>query len=171
VDTSYQVDAPQFGVGNYVMLPGMSYTWRIRTATATVGLGENDPGWSPWNSRRFRTAAPSSTTVTAVGPAAGSTVASRNPTLQWQNSNGRIFYYEVMLSKDSTFNTDPATATASVYFELRHGGVTTPANSYTVPQAAPLEPGITYFWRVRPRVQGDGTPIPWSEVWSFRTGP
>jgi len=52
---------------------------------------------------------------------------------------------------------------------LRHGGVTVPNNSYQIPSAFPLEAGTTYFWRVRPRVQGDGTALPWPALSSFRT--
>ena len=35
-------------------------------------------------------------------------------------------------------------------------------NSYVVPEAYPLEAGEFYYWRVRPRIQGDGDPLPWS---------
>ena len=35
-------------------------------------------------------------------------------------------------------------------------------NSYVVPAAFPLEAGEIYYWRVRPRIQGDGDPLPWS---------
>lgn len=47
--------------------------------------------------------------------------------------------------------------------------MSTPANSYAIPQKYPLEPGITYHWRVRPRIQGDGAELPWSKTWTFRT--
>ncbi|MBI4498911.1 MAG: hypothetical protein HY689_13545 [Chloroflexi bacterium] len=165
----FQVQAPRMGVGNYVLLPGMSYTWRVRTTTASAALGAEDPRWGPWQSRTFRVPLPSSATLAPVAPAEGSAVASLTPTLQWANSDPRIFYYEVQVSKDSTFTTDPARATAMVYWELRHGGVTTPSNSYTIPVAFPLEPGTAYYWRVRPRVQGDGAPVAWSATWSFRS--
>lgn len=91
------------------------------------------------------------------------------PTLQWDVSRSDLFYYEFQLSKDVTFNTDPATATAMIYTSLRHGGVTSPWNSYEVPGSSPLEDKTTYYWRVRPRVQGDGTPASWSALFSFKT--
>jgi hypothetical protein len=68
------------------------------------------------------------------------------------------------VSKDPGFGTE-----AFLYSELRHGGITVPTNSYQIPSAFPLEPGTTYFWRVRPRVQGDGTKLPWPAPSSFRT--
>ena len=48
-----------------------------------------------------------------------------------------------------------------------HGGASTPANSYVVPEAFPLEAGEIYYWRVRPRIQGDGDPLPWSATYVF----
>jgi len=72
-------------------------------------------------------------------------------------------------SKDSTFNTNPATATAVIYSALIHGGVTTPANTYSVPTGFPLEPGTQYYWRGRPRAQGDAVPVDWSASFTFRT--
>jgi hypothetical protein len=31
-----------------------------------------------------------------------------------------------------------------------------------------LQAATTYWWRVRPRIQGDGTPLPWTEPWFIR---
>jgi len=146
----YQVEAPVFGAGGYVMLPGMSYTWRVRTSSVPNGLGENDAGWSHWDSGSFRTPAPSSGTLRPVTQE----VASLLPALAWTDSNSQLFYYEVQLSKDPGFGTN-----AFLYWELRHGGVTSPPNSYTVPRQYPLEQGTDYYWRVRPRVQGGGEPV------------
>ena len=70
------------------------------------------------------------------------------------------------MSGDPSFNTDPATATSFVWHKLVHGVVTNPLNSWKMPE---LQPGVTYYWRVRPRVQGDGTPVDWSATWSFAT--
>ncbi len=50
-----------------------------------------------------------------------------------------------------------------------HGGETSPRNSWTVPDSAKLDPNKNYYWRVRPRVQGDGTEVAWSPAWSFKT--
>src|SRR5207244_2498935 len=149
----------------YVMLPGMTYTWRVRTSNAVVGLSETDSGWSQWGlGGGFQTAAPTSATISSLAPTKDSVVETKTPALEWTNTNPRIFYYEVQLSRDRAFGPD-----AFLYFELRHAGVTQPPSSYTVPVAFPLETSSTYYWRVRPRVQGDGVPVAWSEVWSFRT--
>ena len=75
----------------------------------------------------------------------------------------------MQVSKDANFVTNPATATAAVYWELKHGGVTVPLNSYVIPGQFPLERASTYYWRVRPRVQADGTPAAWTPTWAFRT--
>lgn len=158
--------APEFGKGNYVMLPGMSYTWRIRTTSSTnPNIKEDDPSWSAWSKDTFRTPNPSSATIEPVTQN-GTKLDSLNPTFQWKDNNTQMFYYEVQVSKDPNFNTDPATATAAVYWVLRHGGVTNPPNSFTIPPNFPLEPSTKYYWRVRQRVQGDGTPINWSPPWS-----
>ena len=162
---SFTIPAPPDWYG---LLPDLSYLWRVRTATVNTSATESD--WSAWSSGIFRTPRADSTTVTAIAPAQGSTVTTPTPSLQWANSPGDVFYYELQLSKDQTFTTDPATATAMVYGVLIHGGVTTPRNTYAVPAAFPLEGDTTYYWRVRPRVQGDGAPVAWSVVWSFATG-
>ena len=150
---------------NFVMLPGMTYRWQVRVATAPQSLSEDAPDWSGWTEGGFRTPLPSSATIGAASPAQGARVSSRTPRLSWTNSDPSIFYYEFQLSRDPAFTTDPAAATAAVYWELVHGGVT--ANSYTVPAAYPLEAGAQYHWRVRPRVQGDGIPVGWSATWMF----
>jgi len=125
----------------------------------------DDASWSPFAERGFKTPAVSSATISVVSPVAGSSVSTRTPTLQWADSRSDLFYYEVQVSKDPAFGTG-----AFLYQELRHGGVTTPPNSYAVPAAFPLEPGTPYSWRVRPRVQGDGAPVAWSEAFRFSTG-
>ncbi|MCX6020457.1 MAG: CSLREA domain-containing protein [Chloroflexi bacterium] len=166
----FAVQPPKLGEGNYVLLPGMTYSWRVRTTSLGTPMSEADAGWSVWSAARtFRTGPASSATIGAVGPANGAAAESVTPVLRWANSNDRIFYYEVQVSQDAEFKTDPATATAAVLWELVHGGVPEPLNSYRVREAYAMEAGRTYFWRVRPRVQGDGTPAAWSETWSFRT--
>ena len=55
-----------------------------------------------------------------------------------------------------------------VYGALVHGGATSPANTYAIPAAFPLEAGASYYWRVRPRIQGDGAPVAWPGPWSFQ---
>lgn len=161
---SFVIPAPPAWYG---LLPDMTYTWRVRTATVPTRAGEGD--WSPWASTTFRTPPAGSVTITPVAPTPGNTVAGLTPQLRWANSQAGVFYYEVQLSKDATFVTDAARATAMVYGALVHGGVTDPPNTYTVSARSPLEPATDYYWRVRPRIQGDGTPTAWTPAFPFRT--
>ena len=166
--TSYTIDPPVFGTGPYVMLPHITYSWRVRTTTATTGIDENSPLWGPWSPMStFRTKKASSDTITAVAPGEAATVAALTPVLQWANTDASIFYYEVQMSKDNNFGEKGPVA--MVYGELRHGAVSTPPNSYAVPSGFPLEPRTVYSWRVRPRIQGDGVPVAWSKLFSFKT--
>ena len=165
-DISFAVPPPPNWYG---LLPDITYTWRVRVSNAPTFVDLADPSWGPWAERRFRTPVVTSATIGLISPQEGATVTTLTPVLQWTNSRGDVFYYEVQVSKDPTFNTDPGSATAMVYWELRHGGVTSPPDSYTVPSAFPLEAGIRYYWRVRPRVQGDGAPVAWSSTFSFQT--
>ncbi len=149
----------------YGLLPDMSYHWRLRAGAETTGMVETDDRWSPWSTAfRFRTPAAVSGTITLTSPVSGAQVASRTPTLTWTNGNPAIYYYEVQVSKDPGFGPN-----TFLYWELRHGGVTTPANSYTIPSAFPLEAGAAYHWRVRPRIQGDGNPVEWTPSRPFST--
>jgi hypothetical protein len=160
--TSLAIPAPPQWYG---LLPDMTYTWRVRTSSAP---GPADPAqdqlWTAWAERKFKTPAVTSATISPVSPVSSGLVSGRTPTLQWSNSRSDVFYYEVQVSKDAAFGPN-----AFLYSELRHGGVTTPPNSYTVPSAFPLEANANYHWRVRPRVQGDGTPVVWAGPWSFAT--
>lgn len=167
--SQFQVAAPRLGQGNYVLLPGMSYVWRVRTSAAASPLGEQDPRWSEWAMGSFSTVAPDSTLIVAVSPTHPGGVRSTTPLLEWSDADPKVFYFEVQLSHDPEFITDPAQATSAVFWELVHGGLTKPLNSYQVRREFPLEPGWTYYWRVRPRVQGDGAPVGWGPTFSFRT--
>jgi len=166
---SYTVQDPDFGSAdaNYVMLPDMTYSWQVRTAQGTSQPAEAD--WSAWSdSSTFETGNKSSNTITLMSPSNnGGVVSSMRPTLMWSNSDDDVFYYEVQVSRDSNFCA--SFGCPMLYWELRHGGVTSPLNSYTIPSSFPLEGSNTYFWRVRPRIQGDGTPAAWSAAASFRT--
>lgn len=152
----------------YGLLPDMTYTWRIRVSDATTFVDVNDPSWSPWAARRFRTPSVSSAATRPVSPSNGWAMSTLTPVLAWTGRSD-VFYYEVQLSKDRSFNTDPAIASASVYWALIHGGVSSPVNSYAVPSGAPLEDSTPYYWRVRPRVQDDGKSMDWSQPFSFTT--
>ena len=159
----YQIAAPNFGSAdpNYVMLPDMTYIWRVRTTTVTTNPTEAD--WSAWSVSAFKTPPASSSTITPVAPEINGEVTTRTPTLTWANSNTTVFYYEVQVSKDNAFGPN-----AFLYSVYVHGGASTPPNSYVVPDAFPLEASTTYYWRVRPRIQGDGDPLPWSATYVFR---
>lgn len=149
----------------YGFLPDMTYFWRVRTTAATTAPQETD--WSAWTAGTFKTPKAPAVALAAVEPAPGVTVNTLTPAIRWSSSSTDVFYYQFQLSKDRTFNTDPSTATSMVYGALIHGGVATPPNSYRVPSGFPLEPGATYHWRVRPRVQGDGTPAAWTATFTF----
>ncbi|MSQ14905.1 MAG: hypothetical protein EXR50_03475 [Dehalococcoidia bacterium] len=164
-DTKYEVPEPVFGTGPYFMLPGMTYTWMVRASSKSTFAPEDDLSWSVWSApRKFKTPAPSSTTISVISPADKSTVTGPAMTVRWDNSAKNIFYYEVQVSGDPTFNMDPSTASSFVYYQLWHAALSVPPNSYTTPA---LPPGGPYYWRVRPRVQGDGAMVLWSQTWSF----
>ncbi len=153
--SSYNVPAPSFGVGPYVMLPGATYTWRVRTTRATTSIGSDDSSWGPFSDpRTFTTAAPNAGTIQELAPINGDATSDTTPTLQWKDANAAMFYYEIQLSSDPNFG--EAGAVAPVYWNLIHGGASTPPNSWTVPDSAALAAG-TYYWRARQRVQA--TPL------------
>lgn len=169
-ETSYTLQAPLLGSGPYVLLPSMTYSWKLRATDAgTLPVGD-DAGWGPWSEVwSFATPAASADSIHAKDPPVGTVVASRNPTLVWTDDNPSVFYYEIQVSKDARFDTNPATAVAPVLANLVHGGESAPPNSWTAPPAFQLELGCVYYWRVRPRVQGDGTPVMWPPPFSFVT--
>jgi len=159
-ESSYTIAAPNFGSsnGNYVMLPGMTYTWQVRDSNGST--------WGPWAQSSFHTPGVSSSTI-SLG--SFGLVTNLNPTLTWDNTNREVFYYEVQVSKDRNFSN--FAGGPMLYWELRHGGVTNPLNSYTIPSGFPLQRNSVYYWRVRPRIQGDGTPLDWSMASNFVTAP
>ncbi len=151
----------------YGLLPDMTYTWRVRANEVEV----RDPaaaGWGPWSeARTFHTPPASSALLQPVSPAQGAGIRTTMPSLQWSDGQPGVFYYEVQISTDPRFDTTTGSSSAAVYWLLVHGGMTSPPNSYAVPPAFALTPGRTYYWRVRPRIQGDGTPAVWSVSWQF----
>ena len=194
---SYTIPTPVLGQGPYVMLPGMTYSWRIRATDKAAPTSQDDPTWGAWSDTwTFTTPAPVSETVRFTSPVDGATLlstapaglrwndtdtaifyyevkVSRDPSfntapagLRWNDTNTAIFYYEVKVSRDPSFNTGPATAISFVWQNTVHGGLTDPLNSWKTPT---LEANATYYWRVRPRVQGDGAPVAWSRTASFRS--
>ena len=153
----------------YGLLPDQTYSWHLRISSAPGSIGANDPSWSGWTHwSSFKTPVVSSRTIKTVRPVHSSSFSSTvAPTLTWDDTRTDVYYYEVQLSADSKFNTDPGTATAAVYWNLVHGGVAEPKNSWVPPTTLVLPPNQTYFWRVRPRIQGDGTPLEWSAITWF----
>ncbi len=149
----------------YGLLPAMSYSWRVQVSDATVSVNVDDPSWSDWSAQwTFRTPPIGPESISLVEPAVNTAVVSLTPTLVWGDSNPNAWYYEVQVSRDPSFGPG-----AFLYWELRHGGVTSPPRSYAIPGQFPLEAGQRYFWRVRPRVQGDGAPPPWTAPSTFLT--
>lgn len=170
---SYDVPAPVFGTGPYVMLPGATYTWRLRASNAVTAIGEGDSSWGPWSDpRTFSAAPPNAGTIQLVEPINGKAITDTTPTLSWKDGNPAMFYYEIQMSSDKNFG--EAGIVASVFWNLIHGGVATPNNTWTVPDAFAVAKG-TYFWRIRQRVQatpkgGTETGIPWSPIQTFVVG-
>ena len=168
--TSYNVPAPVFGEGPYLMLPGATYTWRVRVTNAGVAVDESHPSWGPWSEpRTFTTAPPSAGTLQMISPIGGVATSDATPSLLWKDANSAMFYYEVQLSADPNFGQNGAVA--PVYWNLVHGGEANPPNSWTVPDDFALTSG-TYHWRVRQRVQATPSAsaeqgIAWSPTQTF----
>ena len=160
-DTSFTLPPPPAWYG---MLPDMTYTWKVRVSDAASFVALDDASWGPWAQRTFRTPTVSSSTISAVSPPNNSNVSTLTPTLQWSISRTDVFYYEVQVSADPNFGPN-----AFLYQELRHGGATNPSNSYSIPSSYPLRANTAYYWRVRPRVQGDGQPVEWGPTNTFTT--
>jgi hypothetical protein len=154
----------------YWMLPGTTYYWRVRASNQAGDLPREHPSWTPWSDTwSFRTPMPGGESVYPLQPAPHAVADSLLPTLVWGDTTGTNFYYEIQLSRDPNFVTDPLAARAMVYWEVRHGGFSSPRNSYTVPSGYPLTPGVTYYWRVRPRSGDNPASVGWSKTWSFIT--
>lgn len=152
----------------YGLLPDMTYTWRVRVSDGASPGTRDEVPWSPWVQRRFRTPAVSGATVRLAHPRAGAIVATRTPSLQWSSDRSDVFYYELQLSRDPEFGEGLLGAWRPIYWVLVHGGLTDPPNSYTLPPTGALEDNTQYYWRMRPRVQGDGQPVGWSFTFHFQ---
>lgn len=163
----YVIPQPVLGQGNYVLLPGAHYTWRVRQSSVLRVTAADSAGWDPWSEvQRFSTPGPQPS-VTATPPPSSY---DRTPIIQWTDSDTANFYYEIQVSTDGAFRMAKE-AVAPVYWNLVHGGQSTPLNSWAVPQGYELLPG-TYFVRVRPRVQatpaGAAEPgVAWSQAVTF----
>lgn len=168
IDTnSYSIPGPPYWYG---MLPDTSYSWRVRVNNASVPLPEEHSSWGPWSETwSFRTPTPPSNLIGVVAPQQNARVSGATPTLTWANADNQVFFYEVQISKDSSFTADPQFAWAPLYWETVHGGMSSPPNSYTVASRYPLDRSQTYYWRVRPAIPGGGQAVLWSSVWQFST--
>ena len=63
-ESSFTLQPPVLGIGPYVMLPGMTYTWRIRATDSAVSAPETDPSWGPWSDPwSFTTPPPSAESI------------------------------------------------------------------------------------------------------------
>ena len=158
----------------YILLPNQLYSWKVRvtfqSSCPVLGRPTQEGDWSLWSDTwYFRTPDAGSDSIFPVGPTEASTQYSRTPVLIWGDRNPNAWYYEVQLSEDPDFGQGAAGPIASVYWELRHAGATTPPRSYAVRNTYPLSPGTWYFWRVRPRIEGvfDTPRKEWGATWSF----
>lgn len=150
------------------MLPNTVYHWSVRVNNAPGPVPENHPAWGPWSEVfSFRTPTPPSNLLGPVTPQHQATVTTATPRLQWGDPTPDVFLYEIQISRDPNFVTDPAKSVAPVYWETVHGGMTTPANSYQVSDRYPLLRGQNYFWRVRPSLPASAAEAPWGATWSF----
>lgn len=181
---------PVRGVSGQDTFGGMSYTWEVKISPLQTSLlnsnapdkGWSDPRWNefeiwpgkkillPTQTLREMLPAPTSASISNASPEIMTTL---TPTLKWNDVKTNQFYYEVQLTPcrnrypNGEFIADPREALAALAWELNHGGETN--NLYQVRKEYPLESGTEYCWRVRPRVQGDGTPVAWSETYKFKT--
>ncbi|MCX6021567.1 MAG: hypothetical protein NTZ05_07525, partial [Chloroflexi bacterium] len=163
---SYTIPAPLLGQGPYILLPGTRYLWRVRASGSAASIAESDASWGRWSDFwTFRTARPSLTGLTASAPADGGVVDQQPVALVWGNRETSVFYYEIQVSRDSQFRT-AGNAVASVWWNLVHGGAAEPLNSWRAPT---LDAAATYYWRVRPRVQGGEPATEWGPTWRFST--
>src|SRR5262249_27253380 len=85
---------------SYIMLPGMTYGWRVGASDKRTSAGPADSSWGPWSdTRAFRTPSTSSDGEQPVAPPDGAHLPDATPTLlQWSHPDRAIFYYEVQVS-------------------------------------------------------------------------
>jgi hypothetical protein len=122
------------------LTPGNTYYWRVQA---------NAPDLSPWSEVRKFTIQPGTASVPTIGsPANGANDAGVNPAFSWSPSSGATMY-EFQLAVSTNFANPLYADTMAVT------GVRPPVK---------LDPGTTYFWRVRAvePVEGD-----WSTIANF----
>lgn len=140
---SYKVPAPPMWYG---LLPDMTYTWMVRARV--------DADWGPWSEAwTFRTPAAAVDRVSPRFPTGDERVPVGPIRLRWANAQPDVWYYEVQVATDPSFTPERVVA----------GGLA-PLDQFWM---ASLPNQTRYYWRVRPRVQGDGLPGAWSQAASF----
>lgn len=105
---------------------------------------------------------PANDGVRLEGPEDRSTVTSLWPTLSWAFTDPGQRLAQVQISADRDFG-----GTSFLYWETQDADRSPTPHQYTVPEAYPLRPGIRYYWRVRPVVEGQ--PGAWSAEKRFVT--
>jgi hypothetical protein len=139
--TQAQIVGPnQAAPNNFTLTPGTTYYWRVRASV---------PDLSPWSEVRSFTVQPGAASVPTIGsPANGSNEVGENPAFSWSPSSGATMY-EFQLAVSTNFANPLYADTMAVT------GVRPPVK---------LDPGTTYFWRVRAvePVEGD-----WSTIANF----
>ncbi|MCX6020679.1 MAG: hypothetical protein NTZ05_02910, partial [Chloroflexi bacterium] len=81
---AFVIAPPVFGQGNYIILPGATYTWRVRTTSNAGSVTENDPTWGPWSEMRsFTTPRPTAGSIRDFKAAFNNGTA----TVSWQDQN------------------------------------------------------------------------------------
>ena len=122
----------------------MKYYWRVRA-------WNTDSNYSAWSAvRTFREAIPA---PTLISPILGVTVPNLKPTFDWSDVVGASGY-TIQVSLSNTFNSFALNVTLNA-----------PTSVYAT--TINLQPGKTYFWRVR--ANGANGPSLWSVVGSFVT--
>ena len=168
-ETNLALSLPDPVFGPFLLLPDMTYRWRVRASTKTEFADEGDGSWGGWSEERpFRTPRLSELGMRVIDPLDGAQLSPGPVRFRWSHSDPAIFYWEVQVSKEPSFDTNPASGPSFVWWNLIHGGVSNPRNSWLSPEL----PAGFYYWRVRPRVQGDGRPGVWSATTRFQvSGP
>jgi hypothetical protein len=124
---------------------GTTYYWRVR-AINTLGQASS---WSNVRSVRIKFAGPA-----LLSPGNGTTASSLTPTFTWDTVNGATVY-TIQVSKNSAFSGAKVvnTTTTDPFYIL----------------GASLQPGVTYYWRVRAQSPNTYGPGDWSAVFTFTT--
>lgn len=137
--------------GNYLLLMGATYQWRVRFSSRATASDSSATDWGAWLPlRSFALPRPSGATVRMVAPTRNAGVRRNDLLVVWEDSNPADYYYEVQMSRDPEFGA--AGPWAPVFWNLVHGGMTNPPRSWRPPADLYLASAV-YYARVRPRLQ------------------